>query len=306
MSGSVSPGKKNNSLRVWLWRARAELKLRILLLLRALGLLRWLNLQISIASGLGTKPLRVPLLAGAGMQNILMTERWMLDLMRVLFRQRSDGVFIDVGVNVGQTLIKLRRLRPEQAYLGFEPNPSCLHYLSELFRLNDLGDSRVLPVGLDLAAGLRELVYYDEEDSVSSSATLRGESFRPLNRVNGRRIVSLVPFEQIEHLWLEAPIGIVKIDVEGAEEFVLNTLEPMLTRSRAPVMIEILPEPSVAANTEKNSRIGTLLERMDYRIYRVVKQQDDFTGLALVSEIGANLDVDGWDYVLLPTEWALQ
>jgi len=123
-------GKSRPFLKGMVWRVRAILKIRFLLLLESLGVLRWVNLRIPIAHAQGGAGLRIPLVGGAGMQNILMTERWMTDLLRDLFQYRPDGIFIDVGVNVGQTLIKLRRLRPEQPYLGLEPNPSCLHYLS--------------------------------------------------------------------------------------------------------------------------------------------------------------------------------
>jgi len=292
--------KKGWNLKPLLWRMRAGIKLRALLILKSLGMLSWLNLHVPIAQD--GKLIRIPLLAGAGMQNILMTERWMTNLMRALFHHRPDGVFIDVGVNVGQTLIKLKRLRPAQPYLGFEPNPSCLHYLSELFRLNDFGDARVLPVGLDGTVGLKELVYYDAEDAVSSSATLRGELFRPHSKVTGRRIVPLMPFDVATEGFLEAPISIIKIDVEGAEEYVLETLSSTLERTRAPVMVEILPEPVATANEAKNQRLSALAERIGYRIHRVMKREEDYVGLTPVDDIGPNQDVDGWDYVLLPVE----
>lgn len=294
------PAILGRGLKSLLWRVRARLKLRCLLVLRSLGLLSWLNLRVPIAQG--GSLIRIPLLAGAGMQNILMTERWMTSLMRALFHHRPDGVFIDVGVNTGQTLIKLKRLRPAQPYLGFEPNPSCLHYLSELFRLNDFGDARVLPVGLDGTTGLKELVYYDAEDAVSSSATLRGELFRPHSKVAGRRIVPLMPFDVATRGFLEAPISIIKIDVEGAEEYVLETLCSTLERTRAPVMVEILPEPSATANEAKNQRLSVLIGRIGYRIHRVMKREEEYVGLTPVADIGPNQDVDGWDYVLLPAE----
>ena len=298
--------KPGPSVKGLVWHARAMVKVRYLLLLESVGILRWLNLRIPIAHAQDGARLRVPLLGGAGMQNILMTERWMTGLMRELFAHRPGGTFIDVGVNVGQTLIKLRRLRPEQPYLGLEPNPSCLHYLSELLRLNDFGKARVLPVGLDVATCLRELVYYDAEDAVSSSATLMGECFRPYNQVAGRRIVPLMSFEEATKGVLAEQVGIIKVDVEGAEESVLETLAPTLARTRAPVMLEILPEPDAPANEAKNQRLAALTARVDYRMYRVMKQREEYTGLQLISDIGANLDVDGWDYALLPAEMNLQ
>ncbi|MBK7626701.1 MAG: hypothetical protein IPJ16_05790 [Bacteroidales bacterium] len=41
----------------------------------------------------------------------------------------KDWTVIDVGANIGQTLIKIKSIDKEINYLGFEPNPVCVNYL---------------------------------------------------------------------------------------------------------------------------------------------------------------------------------
>ncbi len=45
------------------------------------------------------------------------SELWMIDLLAKFLPERS-GVFIDVGVNVGQTLIKLKAIDPKENILA--------------------------------------------------------------------------------------------------------------------------------------------------------------------------------------------
>ena len=49
------------------------------------------------------------------------SEAWMTEVIRRLFELKS-GAFIDVGVNLGQTLLKVAAADPSRAYVGFEPN----------------------------------------------------------------------------------------------------------------------------------------------------------------------------------------
>jgi len=50
----------------------------------------------------------------------------MIDLLKKILLLK-DGVFIDIGMNLGQTLIKLKCVDPNIRYFGFEPNPGCVY-----------------------------------------------------------------------------------------------------------------------------------------------------------------------------------
>ena len=96
-------------------------------MLRALqrtGLLARMN--FSVRARIGGQRVTVPIREGIGTNLLLQDEPWMFPLLGALLRQ-FPGVFVDVGVNVGQTLTKVKAIEPGRSYVGFEPNPVCVH-----------------------------------------------------------------------------------------------------------------------------------------------------------------------------------
>ncbi|MDA7977264.1 MAG: hypothetical protein MPJ50_00680 [Pirellulales bacterium] len=122
---------------------------------------------------------KIPLTGGLGDENLQLSEPWMTETLRRALPQCS-GVFVDVGVNLGQTLIKLKCLEPERNYLGFEPNPACVSYVNRLIAANDYRGARLIPAGLFDANTVLELELYGGE--VNSAASLV-EGFRPAKTV---------------------------------------------------------------------------------------------------------------------------
>jgi len=47
-----------------------------------------------------------------------------------------QGAFVDVGVNIGQTLLKLLRIDPNRNYLGFEPQIACCFLIDQFIKDN--------------------------------------------------------------------------------------------------------------------------------------------------------------------------
>ena len=50
----------------------------------------------------------------------------MIDILKIVLPIENKK-FIDVGVNIGQTLLKLKSVSSEIDYIGFEPNPICVN-----------------------------------------------------------------------------------------------------------------------------------------------------------------------------------
>src|SRR3954454_17062558 len=96
-----------------------------LLVAAARGLLRagqlW-RVNFSVAGQLAGGRGLVPLLGGVGWEHLRMREVWLFHLLEWAMSVRG-GAVVDVGVNVGQTVLKVRMARPDREYVGFEPNP---------------------------------------------------------------------------------------------------------------------------------------------------------------------------------------
>ena len=67
-------------------------------------------------------------------------------IRHVLAERKCD--FIDVGLNNGQTLIKLLEVDPDRRYFGFEPQPTCCAFVTRFIQDNRLAGKHVLPVAL--------------------------------------------------------------------------------------------------------------------------------------------------------------
>ncbi len=69
--------------------------------------------NFTVGGRLAGRPLRVPLQFGAGWEHLRMGEVWLFDGLARVLRGRP-GAFVDAGVNVGHTLVKVKAIDPER------------------------------------------------------------------------------------------------------------------------------------------------------------------------------------------------
>src|SRR5215211_6125849 len=72
---------------------------------------------------------------------------WKTQLMDRILAD-SHGVFVDVGVNTGHTLIDYYAARVRKGYIGFEPNPHCVERANAIISASGLTDCTLIPAGL--------------------------------------------------------------------------------------------------------------------------------------------------------------
>jgi FkbM family methyltransferase len=227
-------------------------------------------------------------------------EPWMIDLLSGLFPLRA-GLFLDVGVNLGQTMLCVRALDPARPYAGVEPNPLCVAYVESLKSANGLADCLVAPVGIAETAAIRQLVLY-HGDTTDSSASLV-ENFRPDEAVTHVVLVPVFPYEEVARAAKLDDPAIVKIDVEGAESEILCSMRGLLGRARPWLIVEILPcyTSSNRARIERQERILSLMRESGYSMFRLIKSEDSrLSRLDAVDDIGVHGDMDWVDYLFCP------
>jgi FkbM family methyltransferase len=204
------------------------------------------------------------------------SELWMGQILALLFKFKKEA-FIDVGVNIGQTLMQVKSLDKQRLYYGFEPNPSCNMFVEELIRINRFENVKLIPVGLFTSNTLLELdLYYD--DITNSGGSVIKDYWAYNNKKPHRSIVvPLMDFDTInKHIQIK-PFDIVKIDVEGAELEVLESLKPQINAYKPIIIIEIL---SAYSNENKlridrQNGILDLIKSLDYAIYRIIENESD-------------------------------
>lgn len=198
-------------------------------------------------------------------------EPWMGRLLARL-HTIAPGAIIDVGTNVGQTLLMAKSIDRDWPYIGFEPNPACWFVTKELIRANRLPACQLVPLGLGESSEV--LALYSNEATDGSASLIEG--FRPAAQYARRQLVGVCSATTALVL-VQAPgerVGVVKIDVEGAELEVLRGLVPILRRDRCPVVCEVLPVYDAATDNgrfrlARQQQIEAILAELGYAILRI-------------------------------------
>jgi FkbM family methyltransferase len=194
-------------------------------------------------------------------------EAWMQDIIAAVYA-RDQGVFLDIGANVGQTMLQLKAMFPEVEYLGFEPNAYCCGYINDIIQLNRLAGCRIFPVGLGDNDTIATLFCQNISDPKGTVvANFRGREASLLQqpvllRHGGRLLASLGV----------TAIALMKIDVEGYESSVLGGLRDILRQQRPFVMCEVLRahqpgHPSYDFRVASRKHCEALLRDVDYAIW---------------------------------------
>ncbi len=266
--------------------------------LRKFGLLNRLTFDVPMR--LSGRTLTVPMIKGTGFVYVIDFEPFMDNLIRTLV-PRFPGVFVDCGVNLGQTLVKVKCAFPAIDYIGFEPNPKCVAYTQRLIRLNKFDRVRLIDAGLTDKDGDGELVLWMGTES-DPSATLISD-FRD-RRPDQREIpVKLMTWATVEKHTSIGRLGFVKIDVEGSELAVLGQLEPRLKSDRPITVVEVLPtwDPPMAGRPERHRAIEALCMRADLEIHRTHKTEQG-ARLEHITTFGVWSTQALSDHLLIPKE----
>ncbi|MDP3795299.1 MAG: FkbM family methyltransferase [bacterium] len=140
---------------------------------------------------------------------------------RRLYREPNKRplTIIDAGANIGLSTLYFKWRCPEATVLCFEPNPEVVPFLKENIARNNLSRVTVFPFALGKATG-DAVLFTDASMAGSSSAT----TVTPLRSDESRQTSWKIPVRRLSG-FIDTPIDLLKLDVEGAEGEVLEDLE---------------------------------------------------------------------------------
>lgn len=250
---------------------------------------------------------RIPMLGALHLQDATLRSTWRTEVLERLASAR-DELFLDIGANLGQTLLDFRATNASATYIGFEPNPACVNYLNILVRINGWSDCQVIPVGLAARSGLEK--FYLRPDNPTDDCGSLEADFAP----GHLREVIYVPVFLLDEIRVKLPsqrIGFVKIDVERAEMQVLRGMSGVMRTERPIVLREVLfarPHQLLSGHEGRKATMMELLRRLDYSVFQLIKTPDN-TRIAHLEELRSfpvahqNRDTrDRCDYLFFPTE----
>lgn len=226
-----------------------------------------------VKSEIEGKSIVAPLKTGRGLESFW-RRSWKTEVIARLGKA-EDAAFIDIGANLGQTLIDHYLADTETQYIGFEPNPHCVYYLTELIKANSLSRHTILPVGLANEAKIEPL-YSRKGNSDDDSATLI-EGLRPTWEL-ASQYVPCYRFDDVCRTLELKKISLIKIDVEGFELEVIKGMQETIKNLKPVILCEVLfPDENAdhSFNKSRNEQMIQILDDLNYKVLQLIKTPDD-------------------------------
>lgn len=233
------------------------------------------NLAFDVRARLGGQEILIPSGSLEGLENVNWAPSWRSRIFERLAALQG-GLFVDVGANMGQSLLDLRLTRPELDYIGFEPNLFCANFLKHLLWINRWPQCRLVPVGLsDRNTCLPFFRQYGIRADAGGSIVGDLKPARPEAVVTD--MIPVFRFDDLHRDLALGAVGFVKIDVEGAELGTLRGMAATLERSRPLVLCEVLlpfegADPDAYAAVKRE--LMGFLEGLGYAVLAVEKSAD--------------------------------
>ncbi len=257
------------------------------------------HFNITIRIKVNGKKFKIPILGGLGIANRAISEQWMIDLLKLL-NPIAGLKIIDVGVNIGQTLLKVKSINKDIEYVGFEPNPLCIYYVKKLIKANSIENTVLVPIGISTKTVLGELNFYSEND-VEGAATIVAD-FRD-NKIIRKELVPLFNLKSIKNQINFNNMSILKIDVEGAELEVIESFEDEIRNNYPFILMEILPVYDKSKNPirlQNQNKIQEDLRKLSYSTFRIIKNKNDILDIKEIRNIGVHSNLDDCEYIFVP------
>ncbi len=193
---------------------------------------------------------------------------------------RDDMTFIDIGANQGEFSVFAASRLPHGRVLAFEPVRKTRNLLIENKRINHLQNLEIFDFGLSDQAGTFP-VYTSADTTIYHGYN---EGLSTLYKTETRDVfeedISLYVFDDIFYPDLDR-MDFVKIDVEGAELYVLKGMYKSLLKFKPDLLIEINEETFNAAGYSTPDLIS-LLKDLNYGVYQIKHgnlKQIEYSGL---------------------------
>ncbi len=159
--------------------------------------------------------------------------RWESYTAALLNSLQGARVFVDCGAEFGfYTYLALKRY-PTCRVIAFEPEPARFQLLKDFF--GGYSNAIIYPYAVADHAG--EITVYKPGDSASCTIDKNLSQYDNL-RVDG----TIVPTVALDDILGDAPVDVVKMDIEGAEVLAFAGMSKILQLQRPLIYVEVHPK----------------------------------------------------------------
>lgn len=175
-----------------------------------------------------------------------------------------DGVFVDVGANIGSVSIPLARIRPDVQIVAVEASPWIYEYLERNVKMNEV--SNIIPINFAAySESGKSLPMYAPKDlfgkgSLKAVYTREGE------------MVNTITIDDIKLKYGKPKVHFVKVDVEGFEAAVFKGMKGTANTDKPKVVFEF----SEWAETEAGFKAGEAQSIILSNGYQLQRLDADF------------------------------
>lgn len=232
---------------------------------------------------------------GVGVMNFVSDyETWFDDTLEKII-DKEDAVFIDIGANIGQTMLKVLPRFPTVSYYGIEPNPHCVSYLQELAKVNNFNRVKIIECAISDTDGEGELLTRYRDDILATTT----HSFRKFTKYAVKTKVPMTTGDAVINAEGLTKVDIIKIDIEGGESKAINGLMNTIKKFQPYIICEILPLPTedegvTAFRTMSANAIFACLHELNYLALNIV------TGNKIYSTEDLSTSLESCNYLFLP------
>jgi len=243
------------------------------------------------------KKYEIPVINEIGYYHLLSQEEWFLKILEKII-PCVHGAFVDAGMNIGQTMLKLNAVNSSVQYIGFEPNPACNYYCKKLIEKNNFVNYTIYPVGL---FDKNEILTLSLDMDIASGASVLPDFRKLKSRYKYHQQVPVFSGDDILFN-KEIRIGIIKADVEGVELEVMKGMKKIIERDKPVIILEILPYyDSVSENGRyRKGRMDALLaflKTMSYAFFRINEKTAEMEAF---EELETHSDMAQTNFLFLP------
>ena len=195
------------------------------------------------------------------------SEKNEMKMLKNLVKRNYDGKskMVDVGANVGWYSINLAKSFPKSQIYSFEPISSTYDLLLSNIEMNELANITTIKAGISDYQGVATF-YYDPHVSANASLVNLDE------KDNVEKLS--VPLVTLDKYFSQRSItpDLLKIDVEGAELFVLKGSKQIISGHRPIIFTEMHRKWSSQFNYHPN-QIIEFLNSFGYKCFRLKEDQ---------------------------------
>ncbi|MEN9448048.1 MAG: hypothetical protein RJA25_1338 [Bacteroidota bacterium] len=174
---------------------------------------------------------------------------------------KEDFVCLDIGANIGETTLNFAKLATKGKVYSFEPVPFLFERLKTNISLNSFKNIQLHNIAI---SDKNEALFFDLPSNHNSA----GISLSKQETSDNYKVKAITLDDFVEEQKL-SKIDIIKIDVEGFENFVINGAYKTIQRLKPIIFIEIDNRYLQPKGTSEKKLLTQIRNDFAYSLYRI-------------------------------------